>query len=354
MLSMRSMTGVSTNLACRVLERLEDLEAVEPEWRALWSGDSFSTPFQGPDWLIPWTRWLWGGGLLRVVALRAAGRLIAVAPFFVWGRGDQGEPRTLSFLGSGISDYLGPTCLPEYAEAAAVSVARWIAECAECDVCDLQELQPGSPFEPALARELGALPQPYSVCPVLRLPRSFAELLSSLPGGFRRSLRTAEKRLESAGAVEIVPADAHSWPEILDRLFALHTARWQARGENGMLAEDPLRQFHRETAGKLQRLGALRLYELRVDGVPLAVQYNFAAKLRAYAYLAGFDRAWQRSSPGAGLLARSIEQALAEGVEEFDFLRKREDFKYAWGARDSVNSRILVCRSGWSPPASCE
>jgi CelD/BcsL family acetyltransferase involved in cellulose biosynthesis len=344
MLSMMAMAGQSAYGSCETIERLEEMEAIEPEWRSLWSDDPSATPFQSPDWLIPWTRCLWGGGLLRVLAVRSGGRLIAVAPFFIWGRDDRNEPRTLSFLGSGISDYLGPACRAEYASLAADIVARWIAVSAEWQVCDLQELRADSPLAVAVARELRTAAQPCSLCPVLRLPGAYSELLMSLPVPFRRSLRTAEKRLETAGAVEIVPADARNWPEILDRLFALHTARWRARGEDGMLATGALKRFHYETAERFQRLGALRLYELRVNDVPVAVQYNFAAKGREYAYLAGFDEAWQRSSPGAALLARCIERAIEEGAGEFDFLRKSEEFKYAWGARDSTNMRILACR----------
>ena len=42
------------------------------------------------------------------------------------------------------------------------------------------------------------------------------------------------------------------------------------------------------------------------------------------------------------LLARSIEEAIAEGAREFDFLRHAESFKYAWGAEDTFTQRVWL------------
>ncbi len=51
------------------------LEALGPEWSALWERCVGATPFQTPEWLLPWWRSL-GRGELRGVALRQGGRLV--------------------------------------------------------------------------------------------------------------------------------------------------------------------------------------------------------------------------------------------------------------------------------------
>src|SRR5262249_44204291 len=148
----------------------EGLDGIEQEWRDLWQADPAATPFQSPDWLLPWTRYLWGGGTLQILTLRSGDRLIAVAPFFLWGQG------TLSFLGSGITDYLGLTCAPEWADEAAEAVIGWIIDrCAERQVCDLQELRAGSPLLRAAARCVPETATRSSACPVLALRPSFVE-----------------------------------------------------------------------------------------------------------------------------------------------------------------------------------
>jgi CelD/BcsL family acetyltransferase involved in cellulose biosynthesis len=75
------------------------------------------------------------------------------------------------------------------------------------------------------------------------------------------------------------------------------------------------------------------------------VQYNLSAKGRVHAYLSGFDPQWSRFSPGAVLLGYSIRQAIEEGAIEFDFLRRPEPFKYAWGAHDRFNRELVLSRA---------
>jgi CelD/BcsL family acetyltransferase involved in cellulose biosynthesis len=67
------------------LVSLAELDAIEPAWRELWSRDPRATPFQSPDWLLPWTRHLWGGGQIRVLSFWREGKLSALVPFFELG-----------------------------------------------------------------------------------------------------------------------------------------------------------------------------------------------------------------------------------------------------------------------------
>jgi CelD/BcsL family acetyltransferase involved in cellulose biosynthesis len=109
-----------------------------------------------------------------------------------------------------------------------------------------------------------------------------------------------------------------------------------------MLSTGPLRDFFREMCAAFRRRGWLRLHGIRADGRLGAVICVFLARGRAYYYLGGFDRTLERHSPGAALLHYAIESAIAEGAASFDFLRKREDYKYRWGAADRVNCRLVI------------
>jgi CelD/BcsL family acetyltransferase involved in cellulose biosynthesis len=341
-------SAVEPVLTIHQLTTQQQIEQLQPEWRALWDRDAGATPFQSPDWLVPWTAWLWGGGKLRVLALRREGELVAVAPFFLWGFGDEPEEIRLSFLGSGISDYLGMVCTPEYASEATRAVLRWIAgSSGEWHTCDLQELRHNAPLletQPPLVLDCRRIP--YSLCPVLRLPEKMEDLLASLDPKFRRNLKVAGNRLHAAGRVEFIRAEPSNVRELLDVLFRLHAERWNARGGGGMFATEALRSFHREIARRFCATGMLRLHALALDGEVIAVQYNFLAKGRLYLYLSGFDARFGRSSPGAVLLARSIGAAIAEGAREADFLRQPEAFKYDWGARDQTTMRLLIRTAG--------
>jgi CelD/BcsL family acetyltransferase involved in cellulose biosynthesis len=160
----------------------------------------------------------------------------------------------------------------------------------------------------------------------------------------RRSLRVAQKKLRATGDVRFIRADEGNREALLDRLFDLHTGRWQQRGESGVLSTVALRSFHQDASRRLCRSGMLRLYGLKVDDEPIAVIYCLAAKARTYAYLSGFDPKWGHFSPGSLLIAQAIETAIVEGMQEFDFLRNAEEYKYVWGAVDTFTERLLIWR----------
>src|SRR4051794_16767435 len=151
------------------IDSVQALEAIEPEWRELWRQDACAGPFQGPDWLLPWTKHLWGGGRLRVLAGRDGAELAGLAPLFLWGFGGRAPIVRVSFLGAGVSDQLGMIARPGLELEAARLVLDALAEMpAQWHVCELEELRPGSALtrvEPPLA--LNVTNAPSSVCPVL-------------------------------------------------------------------------------------------------------------------------------------------------------------------------------------------
>jgi CelD/BcsL family acetyltransferase involved in cellulose biosynthesis len=329
-----------------VVTSREALDALEPEWQNLWQRDLSATPFESPAWLLPWTRHLWGGGKLSVVAVRDRRELVALAPLFFWGFGGRPEIVRAAFLGAGITDHLGTLAAPGFEVEGARSVFDHLAATSDqWQVCDLEELRSGSPLlHVELPSGLSGRQAPSGVCPVLALPKSADELYAGLQPKFRKNLRQSEARLRREGA-EFQLAQPHETGEVMRALFRLHTARWQERREPGMLAAEALRQFHLDASARLAHESLLRLYSVRLRGEIIAAQYNLRRDHRVFYYLSGFDPAYARYSPGAALLSFTIRAAIEEGATEFDFLRKREEYKYQWGARDRLSRRLLLTPS---------
>jgi CelD/BcsL family acetyltransferase involved in cellulose biosynthesis len=314
------------------------IEALAPEWAQLWDRCPAATGFQHPAWLLPWWRSLWGGGKPWWLALRDGARLVGLAPMFVWGHGR----RCVSLAGSGISDYLDFLIEPRHAASATALVLEHMERNRDAwDLCDFQELRAGSPLWAASFPRLRVREENCGICPVLRLPRSWDEMLSTLPQKFRTDLRRARHRAANAGA-RIVAAAPDNLEALLSDLFRLHAARWKAREETGVMATPALQGFYAAAAAEFFRAGMLRLYAMRLEGAVIAVLYGFAGHGRFYAYLDGFDPEHGRLSPGTVLLSHAVECAISEGLAEFDFLRKGESFKYLWGGKDEVNRRLLI------------
>ncbi len=318
----------------------QELESIRSEWSRLYEECEHATPFQSPEWLLPWWRHL-GGGDLLLLGVRRQGKLVGLAPLFfhIWeGR------RQLSPLGVSISDYTDFLFLPKVEKDGVDLVLKYLAGSPdEWDVCIL----PDVPFNSALPdlkipKGVQARLEPSEVCPVLRLPDGEKAFADSLPPHLLRNLRLGRNWLERSGPVEVRAASQEAVAEHMDELFRLHEARWRQRRQPGVLSSASLKAFHQEAAKGLGQRGALTLHALWHAERIKAVAYGFTHGGRAAMYLTGFDPTVKRGSPGLLLTFHVIQETIRKGFREFDFLRGSEVHKYAWGARDRQNYRLTL------------
>jgi CelD/BcsL family acetyltransferase involved in cellulose biosynthesis len=312
------------------IQTSEELEALRPQWSALWDACPAATPFQSPEWLIPWWQ-VFSPGRLTAIAVHEQGRLTGFAPLYL------GEDRVLRFLGTGVTDYLDLLAEPGSAGAATSALFEHLRRTAWAwDRCDLLELREGSPLLAAPAPgEFRTETAECSVCPVAPLPAS--------PGSnLRRNLRRYSQRLAEAGAISYEVECCGRYGEYLEALFRLHSACWQERRSPGVLSDARVRDFHRLVAAGFAARSWLRMYGLRHAGSLAAVLYGFAARGRVYLYLSGFAPELAALSPGILLLAFALDHSAQAGFIEADFLRGNEPYKYLWGASDRPNCRLTL------------
>ncbi len=212
------------------IRRIEDLTDLRAEWSGLYERALSATPFQRPEWLLPW--WTnFGGGEIFSFAARSAGKLVALAPMFLhpWnGR------RQVTFIGNGVSDYLGFLLDAEHAPAAVAGILQAIAaERDRWDLCDLQDLACDSTLcRMASQAPLAHAIQPQYASSAIALPSSWREFHSCLPHGLRRNLRRYRERLEQLGALAFESVrEPAALPALFDALVALHRARWESKSD---------------------------------------------------------------------------------------------------------------------------
>lgn len=331
---------MTAGLVVETIDDLDTLEALAPEWWALWRRAPNATPFGSPAWLIPWWR-CFHPGELWAVAARREGELVGLAPMY---RENGVLGRRLLPIGISLSDHCDVLLDPAWENLAARAiVAHLEGRGALWDGWDLEELAPDAaalalPVPNGCAETLSV----HSACPVLALDAG----LDAIPKRKLRKLRMARHRVERRERPTIVRVDPARSPDFLAELSRLHGARWRGRGEAGVLADDAVLRFHAEAIGPLGRAGLLRLFRLEIDGVTAGAYYGFHHGSCAYAYVGGFDPRFTFESPGTVLMGHAIEEAVREGAREFHFLRGQEVYKYEWGALDRWNRRRSFRRAG--------
>ncbi len=85
---------------------------------------------------------------------------------------------------------------------------------------------------------------------------------------------------------------------------------------------------------------------MKIDDRPIASIYNVSYQGKYYYYQSGLSPDWNKVSPGMLLFRYSIEKAISEGVEEFDFLQGKEEFKFRWTKDVRNNMRIVLMDKG--------
>jgi CelD/BcsL family acetyltransferase involved in cellulose biosynthesis len=326
------------------------LRALAPRWARLCDRAAGCAPFARPEWLLPWLGVFGGGSLLRVLTIEDGGELAALIPFVEVPGADGAE---LALMGGDISDHHDAPAAGDRG-AVGAAIARALSEGPWARVTFDRLREDGWLRE--LARQVSAGQSRLHEegedppCPTLVAGPDARALDDLLPEGFAYRLGRARRKAERAGGLALRRAASPDEALFLfDALSAFHAARWQARGEPGVLGQPDVQRFHRRVIPGLQQAGVLRMFALELAGALAGVVYAFSTQGRLSFYLSGFDLARESASPGVLAVAGAIEHELAAGVRVFDFLRGREAYKYRFGARDAACYTARVARGAAVP-----
>ena len=324
------------------------------EWRALNQRARAGTMFLGPEWLLPWWKHFGEGRELATVCVREGGRLIGLMPLFLERVRLAGvEVRRLAFLGDGETgcDYLDALAEPGREREVLEHCLSKLVEL-PWDVCELDgvlresltALQLAHRFPPGKPRS-GVLRDARLrfVCPHIPLSGTWEQYLEGL--GRRENLRRREKWLFRQPGVSIACArDVAGGAKAVEEFLALHRARWAVEGGSDGLSDLRHEAFHREASQELARAGMLRMYTLYAARRPVASVYGVVHRDKFDYYQSGYDPNWASRSVGLVLLARTVQDAFAEGLREFDFLRGNEGYKGEWSRGERWTLRFRLWR----------
>ena len=324
-----------------LIESAAEFAALAPRWAALWGDDPRAKPFQHPAWLLPWWR-QFGQERLLACTLWRGEELVGLLPTYVY-QPEAGGERQLLLVGAGTSDYLdgvfGPACGVELVGAA----LERLREEACWDVAYFTQLAAGSLLRQALERvEAGAVSR-FAGESCSRLP---AVAVAGLPKKVRAEVLYFRNAAIGRGKLRLRVAAEEDALRTFEQLVRLHTARWQAAGEAGVLADPLVLAWHREAIPRLQAAGLLRLYALELAGEEVAVLYALRVRRVESFYLIGSALEHAEVHPGTLLTAMAMEHAAGEGVEVIDMLRGEEVYKKFWRVAEVETFGFAVRRVG--------
>jgi CelD/BcsL family acetyltransferase involved in cellulose biosynthesis len=324
-----------------IIDNFPRLVEVEPEWSSFSRTIAGVTPFQLPQWLLTWWRHF-GNGQLHVLVFREKDAMVGIVPCF---RHKWNGLRQMTLIGSGISDYLEPAIDPQSCPAILNCLGDHLEAEMDWDICDWQDLSIDTPlrglesegnFELTSASDLP--------CSEIRLEGTFDEFQNARPKDLKRNLRRYGKKAEATGSVHFeVVKEAR--PELIKALIDLHDAKWQRRGEPGMIQANGSAEFLCEVVCKFARGDMLRFFSLRFRDQIAAIILAFPYGSTMFGYLSAFDPEHEALGFGRTLLLEAIRYCYQNGYGAWNFLRGDEPYKFWWGAQIIPKCRVRLIRA---------
>jgi CelD/BcsL family acetyltransferase involved in cellulose biosynthesis len=322
-----------------IIQTRDEFESLAPECEDLMERASRVTPFQLPAWQLTWWNYF-GSGAIRVFTSREHNRLVGVLPCFLheWnGR------RQLTLMGSGISDYLEPVFDPAHVRNAVSLLRQQLVSQTDWDVCDWQDLDADSPWADLGGSGLRLTAREGQVCSRIPLAGTFEDFWAARGKDLRRNVRRYGTRASEIAPVEFCVMEK---PEttVLHSLITLHAARWQAKGEPGMIAANHAGKFLCDVSRKFAERDMLRLFTIAFGSKLVALSLGFLFRNAIYSYMSAFDPEQEQFGFGRRLLHDAIEWSYGHKLAYWHFLRGDEAYKFSWGAERVPKLRVVIER----------
>jgi CelD/BcsL family acetyltransferase involved in cellulose biosynthesis len=326
------------------IENADEFDRLRGEWTALLEGSAANGVFLTWEWLHSWWKHLSERRKLSVLAMREQGQLVGLAPLAIRPAAIKRlfPFRCSEFLGSGTagSDYLD-LIVQKGSEQEACEVLLPFLRRAN-RMLELGQLKSGA-LAIRLARSLESqgwrsATTPVGACPLIDLRgHTWTSYLAGLSSEHRYNVRRKTNSLAKKFEVtfERVENEAQRGPA-LRTLIDLHKKRWLEHGASEAFHTAGHEAFHEEFTRLALDRGWLRLHVLRLNGQPASAVYALRYGPSFSFYQSGFDPQYAKYSVGLVAMALSIQSAIEEGAEEYDFLHGSEAYKFHWanGSRD--------------------
>jgi CelD/BcsL family acetyltransferase involved in cellulose biosynthesis len=176
--------------------------------------------------------------------------------------------------------------------------------------------------------------------PYVQIEGEWKDHAARLSRHMLKEVNRCRRRLEENGEVVFELVDGtQNLDRLLEEGFRVESSGWKGKRGTGLTAPK-VRQFYADVASWAVSRGILRLAFLRVDGQPIAFDFNIEDSDVCYVLKGGYDEGYKRFGPGAILTHHMLKYAFSKRLSSYEFLGADEPFKMAW--TEGRRERILL------------
>jgi hypothetical protein len=308
------------------------LAALRDEWTALLERSNNGSPYNTPEFLLPWIGRLRRSWSCRALVAHSRGKLIGLAPFFERRVGPYRlGPTIRSFPMQGTTPPFDIVA-SERVEEVSRMFLHYLCDQRGWDLLWLHAIPSNSPALPVLQQTAAALGMS---CVLQQTGRSFFvpiegtwdQYLMSQNKKFRQNNRRGWQALKRLGKPRVVtyPGDVADLETAMTYVRTTLAASW--KGSDGASSNESV--FLNECANQFDARGQLLLRFLFLDDTPIAHLLQIYYKECSFAVHNGYNLEFQRASPGAILIHDALRDSFERRHRIFDFSGSR-DYLRRW------------------------
>jgi CelD/BcsL family acetyltransferase involved in cellulose biosynthesis len=329
------------------IRTFSQLDALEADWRTIYSADSQAQIFLSWQWLRGWLPVSPFSWMVLAVRVDENSPYVAFFPLVMDRMGLFRSYRQLRLAGFPKADYGGWVCLPDWEEEAIAAFAHYLQTEIKWESFCLTDV-----FDDRLKTFLEHFSEPRyaieqtqgTVCPhVAVLPDDWDQYLQDFLGyETRRTLRKRMRQVAKLEGYRLTSVNINNIQVQIETLLTLSQMRW------GKQSQADLDQF-RSIFNHAFQQGCLWLDVMWTGEEPMAAiaAYIDPQRSRFYAYIIGYNPKFSKLSPGRVIFGHSIAAAIDQKLQTYDFLRGEGDYKTTFGAVDRFNQNAFIRRKSW-------
>lgn len=353
----RAVPGPETNgrgpTSVEVIALDEAFAALAVQWSGLAKTDTPFGVFLSHEWFSAAWAWRRLDSDLMVLAVRDGDLLIGLLPL-VRSRSGKSLGRRLGWLAVPDTQVCDLLAVDGRQAEAADAIAHALANRRDWNTLHLDYLDPsGSTVAlllPRLAR--GGL----AVCvreggrnPYVELGGGWKAFYDTRSRSLKKANNLAANRLKKAGDVSIHlegtaeagSAQSAQWRDAVDTTIEVSARSWKQSTGNSLDQPGP-QAFIRTLSESAAARGWLSIWLLRLNGKPMAAEYQLVAGGNVHALRADFDAECVELSPGSHLFRTLLESLFDKGLSRYYMGPGENPYKLRWTDLGKPVSQAVV------------
>ncbi len=325
-------------------------DVLREDWEKLLEGSGRVSPFLTHDWFRCCLESYGKGRELSILTVRDSSDLLGIAPLWRYHDTVRGiRVRTIAFittLDTPIADFvISETRREEILMAILqylythrgrfwdmLSLHRWPAESPNREV--LQRILQGQGKRCLISTS--------SMMPYIPIQGEWDTFLQTLSTRFRKTHRNIINRVGKLRNVEIQCYGEDGNSSLFNEVVAISEKSWKQKEGIAIGSKKEFKHFFSMLTHLAGQKKWLMVWLLKVNSVPVAMEYDLKYGKTVYALRADFDEAYKEYSPGSYLEYQIVKHLFEAGYQEYNTGPGMNSYKLHWTDKIKENMSFRI------------